>query len=470
VGTLLLHFLWRGEIDRVDRILSRIDALARSGTSSPAALLRWVTVGTTLVKLLLGRFEAAGDDLRRARLVVDSEPSLAAHRPMLEFMCTLRALAMGNPAEARCHLESASRTLDPDNAAGRSEYERLRGMLALLEDDRSTALRLTRASVESGRMSGYAVREHIALITHVLAAARNGEQDEARRGLAQWRAHPMTPVCHWHLWLGGCVAAYAALCRGDEETAVKDLRAAFGIARAYGFGAAPVLFLVPDLLPQLTAVALARDIEPALTRELIARHRVKAPPEADHRWPWPVRIRVLGGLLVELDGAPMPGSRKQSRRLLELLRLLAAHGTGSLAQDRVADALWPEAEGDAARNSLDNAVHRLRKLLGGDDRVLLRQGGLALNRECCWVDVDALTRQMDRLPDVPQDQLAVSVDEFRLACRAELLPDDSEPLITARRIELQRRAQTALRAATERLERAGYGKTVVAMRRSVDTG
>jgi hypothetical protein len=279
----------------------------------------------------------------------------------------------------------------------------------------------------------------------------------------------MTPMCHWHLWLGGCVAAYAALCRDDEETAVEDLRAAFSTAHTFGFRAAPVLFLVPDLLPTLTAVALANDIYPAVARELIVRHGLKAPLNADHRWPWPVRIRVLGGLWVELGGSPMPASRKESRRLLELLRLLAAHGTGLLAQDRVADALWPAAEGDAARNSLDNAVHRLRKLLGGDDRVLLRQGGLALNRERCWVDVDALTRQMDRLADVPQEDLAKSLDEFRRLYRGDLLPDATDPLITARRIKLQRRAQAVLRAATDRLERAGHNKTVVVMRRSGDT-
>jgi hypothetical protein len=459
VGTLLLHFLWCGEIDRVDRIILRVDELAQGPLSSSATLMQWWLVGTTLVKLLLGRLEAAGDDLQRASCLVDTEPSVAAQRPMVEFLCTLRALAMGDAKRARCRLERAARGIDPDNAAGRSEYERLRGMLAFLEVDRSTALRLTRASVESGRLSGYAVREHIALIAHVLAAARSGEHEEAQREIMQWRAHPMTPMCPWHLWLGGSVAAYAALCRVDDPMAAEDLQAAFGIARQYGFRASPVLFVVPDLLPRLAAFALARDIEPAFARELIVRHRLKAPLDADHRWPWPVRVRVLGGLSFELDGAPMPPSRKESRRLLELLQLLAAHGTDGLAQDRVADALWPDAEGDAARNSLDNAIHRLRRLLGGDDRVLLRYGALALNPERCWVDVDALTRQIDRLADLPEEKLAISVQELRRLYRAELLPDATDPLIASPRVELHRRAQTAIHTATNRLERAGYSNS-----------
>jgi hypothetical protein len=455
VGALLLYFLWRGEIDRVDRIVAHVDELAHSALASPAALMRLWTVGTTLVKLLLGRFDSAGDDLQRAHALLGSEPSVAAQRGPVEFLCTIRGLAMSDAAQARCHLELAARSFDPDHASGRSEYERLRGMLAMLEDDRSMALRLTRASVESGRMSGYALREHIAMIAHVLAAARQGEHDEAQRQIAQWRAHPMTAMCRWHVWLGGSVAAYAALCRGDDAAAAQDMQAAFATARECSFRASPILLLVPELLPRLTAFALERDIEPTLARALIVHHRLKAPPQADHRWPWPVRVRVLGGLELERDGAPLPATRKESRRLLQLLQLLAAHGTDELAQDRVADALWPDAEGDAARNALDNAVHRLRKLLGGEDRVLLRHGALALNRERCWVDVDALRHQLEQLGDVPVEHLAKSVHELRRTYRAALLPDSTEPIITARRDELHRRVQASLRTATERLERGG---------------
>jgi len=116
------------------------------------------------------------------------------------------------------------------------------------------ALRLTRASVEIGRMSGYAVREHIALIAHVLAAALEGEHDEAQRQIEQWRAHPMTVMCRWHAWLGGSVAAYAALCRGDDAAAAQDLQAAFATARECCFHASPILLLVPELLPRVDRV------------------------------------------------------------------------------------------------------------------------------------------------------------------------------------------------------------------------
>ena len=52
--------------------------------------------------------------------------------------------------------------------------------------------------------------------------------------------------------------------------------------------------------------------------------------------------------------------------------------------------LWPKAEGNAARNSFDNALHSLRKLLGGDRHVLLRSVSAGLDAASCWTDVGAL--------------------------------------------------------------------------------
>jgi len=126
-----------------------------------------------------------------------------------------------------------------------------------------------------------------------------------------------------------------------------------------------------------------------------------------------VRIRALGRLEVEVGGAPLRQSRKASRRLLEMVRLLAAHAGRPLPLEQIADELWPDAEGDAARNALDNALHRLRKALGGEDRVLLRQGGVVLNRQRCWVDVAALERLLRAFDDLAADALPCWVREVR---------------------------------------------------------
>lgn len=55
-------------------------------------------------------------------------------------------------------------------------------------------------------------------------------------------------------------------------------------------------------------------------------------------------------------------------------------------------ALWPDAEGDAAKRSFDITLHRLRRVLGRDDAVLLENGKLALNPGVVWVDALAFER------------------------------------------------------------------------------
>jgi len=301
------------------------------------------------------------------------------------------------------------------------------------------------------------MREHIALIAHALAAAHHGEHDEAGRVLDEVFAHPFFALCRWHHWVAGMVAAYAALRRGDEPGALARLAPALAVARDCGFRHGPMLYCCGDMMAQLAALALRYGLEPDIARSIVLINDLHAPPQADATWPWALRVRALGGLQVEHAGAAPPPSRKESRRLLELMRLLAAHGGTPLAQDAVADALWPDAEGDAARNALDNALHRLRKMLGGDDRIVLRQGALGLNPERCWTDVGELERLLGRLADTPADALSDWVRALGQLYTAPLLPEDDSPAVAGRRRALHAHVQRSLRSAVARLQDAGHG-------------
>ena len=53
----------------------------------------------------------------------------------------------------------------------------------------------------------------------------------------------------------------------------------------------------------------------------------------------------------------------------------------------LADALWPDADGDSAYQSLTMALQRLRKLLNDKQTILLKRGMLTLNPMFCWVDI-----------------------------------------------------------------------------------
>ena len=77
-------------------------------------------------------------------------------------------------------------------------------------------------------------------------------------------------------------------------------------------------------MPRLAALALAHGIHADVVRDIVLRHDLPAPPQAAAagaaaaHWPWAVTVRSLGGWHIARADGPMPSSRKESRRLLEL--------------------------------------------------------------------------------------------------------------------------------------------------------
>jgi hypothetical protein len=77
-------------------------------------------------------------------------------------------------------------------------------------------------------------------------------------------------------------------------------------------------------------------------------------------------VRVAG-VAVEL--------REAERALLFAI----AHRSGPVSSDTLADELWPERDGDAAKNALRVCLHRLRRGLGSPDSIIRSGSGYALS-------------------------------------------------------------------------------------------
>jgi DNA-binding SARP family transcriptional activator len=232
--------------------------------------------------------------------------------------------------------------------------------------------------------------------------------------------------------------AYAELTHGDVDRARKLIREVLG--RARGSGYVGRLALVGLGLPRMLATAMEANIEPDFVRQLIGRFRVKPPSSAAGNWPWPVRIQALGGFLVEIDGQPLSGQGKSRHRLLEALRLIVASGARGIDTGRLAQLLWPDAEGDTAQNNLSSTVHRLRKLLGRDDSFIMHDGILMLNADVCWLDATAFDHLLSATTEAGPltDETAVSRAECALCLyKGHLLPNESKPWASPARERLR---------------------------------
>jgi DNA-binding SARP family transcriptional activator len=147
----------------------------------------------------------------------------------------------------------------------------------------------------------------------------------------------------------------------------------------------------PSAMARICARALDAGIEVEYVEELIRRRNLIPEKPILHveNWPWPIKIYTLGQFELIKDGKPIRFSRKTQQKPLSMLKALIAFGGKEVREDQIEDALWPEADGDAAHHSFEMTLHRLRKLIGHEKAIQYQEGRVTLDPGYCWVDVRA---------------------------------------------------------------------------------
>jgi len=107
-----------------------------------------------------------------------------------------------------------------------------------------------------------------------------------------------------------------------------------------------------------------------------------------------LRLSTFGGLVLHQDGRLHTGPAAQRRRLA-LLAVIAAAGQRGVARERLLSLLWPDGEPEASRHSLYQALHALRRALGGDD-VFLGSSTLQLNPERITSDASEFAEAIEQ--------------------------------------------------------------------------
>jgi DNA-binding SARP family transcriptional activator len=389
---------------------------------------------------------AARSDADRACRSMLAESVLAARRKDLAF--------------AKARAQAASALADASGLNHQQVWASWQlSCVAMATEDLDSALaHLSRAAAIASRIG------ESAMIDLVVEAERLGThlvqlQRERKR--------------HWEAWTDLHFAEQETSTRVAEHLG-GGLDRAGGLLHAYGWSGTPLAFKVPTPDPPVQDGA-ALDVpswwhrfrSAGQTRRQTAAPAPRPPerPATDHRplslsarrsadsglppQPQPaaprLAVRLLGQFLVSLDGVVVAGW--SSKRAREVFKYLVIHRQPWPTREQIMEVFWPASPPEAARNSLNVAIHGLRRALraAADVPVVtLETGAYRLNPSLeLWVDVDEFEQHVEvghRLEAA--GELDAAVGEYELATalyQGDFLADDPYeewPVLTRERLRV----------------------------------
>ena len=387
---LVMHHILRGEHPEAEANLGRLCY----GDESPATahplrtLADHVSEARLAMQMGMGKrcLQAVSEGLR-----VAEESGNHVFDSVLLQLGSLMSLNRGELARADKFLAAFDRVAEALPFADRGDYFAVAAWRKFYSGESAFALQLlgrTAAASEARGAPYFIAADHLGC---GLLFFLCGRTSEALRHLELGRkvgSSIKNPVFEYVYQL---FSAYVAFGLHDEDKARDHL--AIGMRLGCKHGYMHFLFFPPRVIARLCLIALESGIETLYVQSLIERNELTPDPAwgQAESWPWPIRIYTLGRFGVVKRGEPLRFAGKTQKKPLELLKALIAFGGREVSEHKLTDALWPDAEGDAAAQSLATTLFRLRKLLG--EQVIRRQERrLTLDPSYCWVDCWAFQR------------------------------------------------------------------------------
>jgi LuxR family maltose regulon positive regulatory protein len=389
---LLQYFDFTGDLDAAAAVVAKATPFLQSAELSPLRNAGWL-VFFSYHSLLSGAYREGFEALDRARAIAD-EYGLRWFRFFDTCFRALLHLMRGEASDAALLLEQLAVMVDPGRPADSALYQLARTMLCQTRGDSLLAAHHGQLCVDAVRDTGSAFFNVLFLVVAAAALVEAGEHEKALRVIQEARTQGRGTVFDRYEALFLMAEAYSAWARKDLPDSHHLLRQALTLGReansAYLFRWMVLGF------PRMLAEALTAGIESAFARSIIEKFGIAAGSSEVEDWPWPIKVYALGRFAIEINGAPLHFGRKVPRKPLQMLKYLVAQGGVEVDVSTLNDALWPEAEGGAAKESFEVTLRRLRKILGRDEAITLSGGRLSLNARTCWVDTWAFEHLQHR--------------------------------------------------------------------------
>ncbi|NPU83667.1 MAG: AAA family ATPase [Syntrophaceae bacterium] len=378
-----IHFWVTAQYDSALHTLSEgLDIAGKSGVHVFDSLL-WSFMAAA--QMAPGRMEMAGESIRNQMTASPGTPK-ALDLYFYHFNSAWHAILAGNAYLAAENLETIS------------------------------------ANVAKMGNPYYRALWHIGMAQVAFMQERSREVGNHIRAAHRIARDMKSPVVEWYSLL---IDAYFLLRQGREKEGLLSLRRGLSLGGKHGY--VHLEFYQPSLMRFLYARALKEGIEPDYVKGLIRKLGL-TPPSPEHdpgEWPYPVRIYSLGRFAVIRYDGVLEYAGKVQKKPLEMLKAVIAFGGVNVPADRLANALWPDADGDLAHKSFEMTLSRLRRLLGGENIVRYSAGQLSLDPNYCWVDSLALEHIIGLIRKSPPDDVAGLCERAVSLYEGPFLPADS---------------------------------------------
>lgn len=221
-------------------------------------------------------------------------------------------------------------------------------------------------------------------IVEAYTLAQAGEWSPALEKLAELKQQPHLQHYEIFGFHENLLSAYISSNQNDRNRARKYACLALQFAARKNL--MYFIWSVPEVLALNVSLALESGIEEHFCMKMIARLGLTAPPHArsENSWAWSVKIKTLGHFDTNIQALTKSG---KSRRIqLSILYLAIIHGGTGIPLETLCDTLWPDEDSSEARHKLDNALYRLRQILGKQSLAIVNNR-IKLDETTIWVDV-----------------------------------------------------------------------------------
>lgn len=382
------HWMNIGDYRKASEALAQMRKVVGSQDLTPLAQTTVALAEATFCgrKSLVKEFEKATN----RGLESASSSDLGLFLYQLKALAVSTALDRGDLAESRKWLQDIASSPDRLRLLEKTLYHLLEARFFLLRGEGPQASFHAELAVNLSKMTGSPLYLALSLVMCAKVSHLISDHKRAKAHLsdASKLAREMkSPAMKFQILLS---RAQFDLERGQEGKGLTHLRRALRLGSRQGYF--NTFLDSPRVTAKLCVKAMENEIEVDYVRRLVNTRKLSPdePPFHLGGWPWPLKIYTLGGFRVEKNGKPAELADLKNRKPILLLKVIIASSVIGLRQEEIIDLLWPESEGDLSYQAFKTNLHRLRKLLGAQDAVQIKDGRINLNRTICWVDLSAI--------------------------------------------------------------------------------